>query len=215
MRSQEYYEARFRDRSTILNFDPENPTAQANPRVPPKTLTVLELDSKGAERELRRINGVEGRPGELFYAREAVKETLKEIEHWRTVSGKSNNDPVPPDRQDQLNRRRALVKVLEMESRHLHHIQKVQKKKAERPETSIERRTRELSFKMQEGRLIMFGGRAVTQRNGVDVFEDDPDGETVAEYKARILAERKAKARRKRKREKESVSYTHLTLPTN
>jgi hypothetical protein len=204
MRSEAHYLEHLKARSLILAFDPENPTKGADPRQPPRSLACLELDAKGAERELRRINGTEDREGELDRAREAVKATLEEIEYARSIAGHGKTFVTPPDRQDLLNRQRARVKVLEMESRHLHHIIKVQKKKAERPETTLERRTRELSFKAEGGKLVMFGGRDVFQdADGVDRFRDTPDGETVQQYKARIQARRKAKAKNRRNREEE------------
>jgi len=204
MRSEAHYVDHLKARSLILAFDPENPTKDADPRQPPRSLACLELDAKGAENELRRINGTDEREGELDRARDAVKETLEEIEYAKKIAGHGKAFVTPPDRQDLLNRQRARVKVLEMESRHLHHVIKIQKQKAERPETTQERRTRELSFKAEGGRFVMFGGRAVFQdKDGVDRFRDDPSGETVQQYKARIQARRKAKAKNRRKREEE------------
>ena len=213
MRSQAHYESWLRAHSRILKFANYNAAKAAGQPIEQGALWTLDTSDAGLRYELRQILGTDDEAGALHACRQRVKEIMAEQDRKNTAAG-IRLGHMPDNILDDLNKLRARVKVMEEESRAIHQILETRAAKAKQrqsKETTTQRMVRELSFKAVEGRLVEFGGREVTQNeDGVDVFVDDPSGETVAQYKARIQQERKAKSRAKRRRERQEQLQREL-----
>ena len=197
---------RLRGKSLILAYDPEHPYAGVGQR--PRSSGALDLSEEGCKKELAQItdettdkNGFVR--GDLPAARLKVKEALHAWEVWRDAQPNLNSKTKPYAQwADTLNRRRAVVLVLEEECRKLHAL--IKHYQAQRlEERPVRRRAPKLGGKLRDGRFVEFAGRPVYQDDeGADRFRDDDTlvndyiEATKAKEKARTL--RKIKARKAR-----------------
>jgi hypothetical protein len=167
----------------------------------PGAFFMLDFTKQGVEAMLRERNDPED--GLLRYAREAVKEALREWNHFNGLAVKPLDKPIG-EFANTINRGRARVRVLEAECRLLNKLlDQYREQEHQEVEKVAERKKMRGGIKYKNGRPFSCDGRLLVMKDDEWIFLDD--GSKLDAYLARVAEHKKARAAARRTLEQEAA----------
>ena len=190
--TEEQFLQLFKSKSRILNRVPDDP------RTPPRYFECMDFSLKGIIAMLSER--LDESSGTLHFAREAVKQHLREWDGYNRAQVKKSKKPVGTFA-EKINRARARVELIAAEARELNRLLDVEKSKAASQAAAIHRHLNG-NVKMKNGKPFMCDGRElVVDAEGVVKFQDD--GELLENYLDKVVESKRAKAAAKHKSDQE------------
>ena len=196
--SKEFFVEKFRSKSLILGSD----QGQGKTSNPIYGIS----EAKALLREIldKRIDGARGHLGFLESAKAKAREARKVWDNHNSAQPSHARKNKPHDIfLEKINKAKARVQVIEMEARALNTLIADHEGKQENEQEAINKKLQKkksLTGKLKGGILVKMGGRVV--KNGT-TFEDN--GESVADYIAKVKKERAEFSKVRRAKQKEQA----------